>query len=89
VERPDGQASLLVVVVGTEELHAEAGKLLFEGIARRGAQQEKAVHELPTLSAQSVGVGLQRGSSPDDGASTPDEKLSARPVSARCRHELD
>ena len=54
----------MVVVVRAEELHAEAGQLLFERLVEADPQQEKAVHELPALRAQSVGVGLQRGVEP-------------------------
>ena len=80
----------MVVVVGTEELDTEAGQLLLERLVGRDPQQEKAVHELAALSAQSVGVGLQRGVEPGrrgEDARREAERRARR--QARCRHELD
>jgi hypothetical protein len=60
-ERSDRHPDLVVVVVGPEKLHTEGGQLPLERLVEADSRQEKAVHELPAPSAESGGVGLQRG----------------------------
>ncbi len=61
LDRSDGHAGLVVVVVRTEELDAEAGQLALERPVRRHAKQEEPVHERSPLGAPPVGLDLQRG----------------------------
>ncbi len=80
----------MVVVVGTEELDAEAGQLLLERPVERTRSRRKPYTNCRPCARSPSAWAFSAGSSPDDGARTPDEKLSERAVSGRaCRHEFD
>ena len=72
LERADGQAGLVVVVVRTEELDAQPGQRLLDGLVERHAKQDEAVHELTAAGRGAGRLGLQcgietRGGSADAG----------------------
>ena len=62
---PTRHAGLVVVVVGTQELDAQAGQRLFEGLVQGDPKQEKAVHDVAALGQPVYARGLSaRGRAP-------------------------
>ena len=88
LEQCDGHAGLMVVVVRTQELDAQAGQRPFEGLVRGTRNGRKPYTTSRPWAASLCGVGAQRGSSPDPTARTPDGEAQPRGerpgAAARC-----